>query len=211
MIEQEMKNVMPAFEFIDGDKVPKFYKKIDCHMIFDVKMDLTRKARLVAGGHQTDPPKESTYSSVVSRNSIRIAFTLAALNDLDVLSANVQGAYLNAPSKEKVYTIAGWTKLADQSLLSGHFMVLSQVEPDGETTWHPRYTNEACCKGDPDVWMRPKVKPNGDKYWEYVLCYVDDILCISHEPQVVRQMSRQRYQGHWTCEWRTCCHLWTSC
>jgi hypothetical protein len=49
-IEQEMKNVMPAFEFIDGDEAPKFYKKIDCHMIFDVKMDLTRKARLVAGG-----------------------------------------------------------------------------------------------------------------------------------------------------------------
>ena len=106
-IEQEMKNVLPAFEFVDDDVVPKFYKHIDCHMIFDVKMDLTRKARFVAGGHQTDPPKESTYSSVVSRDSIRIAFTLAALNDLDVLSADVQGAYLNAPTKEKVYTTAG--------------------------------------------------------------------------------------------------------
>ena len=28
------------------------------------------------------------------------------------------------------------------------------------------------------------MKPNGDKYWECVLCYVVDILCISHEPQV---------------------------
>ncbi|KAI2511653.1 Reverse transcriptase (RNA-dependent DNA polymerase) [Fragilaria crotonensis] len=113
-IELEMKNVMPAFEFIDDDAVPKFYKKIDCHMIFDVKMDLTRKARLVAGGHQTDPPKESTYSSVVSRDSIRIAFTLAALNDLNVLSADVQGAYLNAPTKEKVYTTAGLEFGADK-------------------------------------------------------------------------------------------------
>ena len=41
----------------------------------------------------------------MSRDSIRIAFLLAALNDLDVLSADVQGAYLNAPTK--VYTIAG--------------------------------------------------------------------------------------------------------
>ncbi len=106
-IDQEMKNIMPAFEFIDGDDVPKLYKKIDCHMIFDVKMDLTRKARLVAGGHETDPPKQSTYSCVVSRDSIRIAFTLAPLNDLDVLSANVHGAYLNAPTKEKVYTRCG--------------------------------------------------------------------------------------------------------
>ena len=55
-IELEMNNVLPAFEFIDDNVVPKFYKHIDCHMIFDVKMDLTQKARLVARGHQTDPP-----------------------------------------------------------------------------------------------------------------------------------------------------------
>ena len=101
-IEKEMKNVMPAFEFRDGNIVPIGYNWIDCHMIFDVKMDLTRKARLVAGGHQTDVPSESTYSSVVSRDSVRIAFTLAALNDLDVLAADVQNAYLNAPTKERV-------------------------------------------------------------------------------------------------------------
>jgi hypothetical protein len=36
-------------------------------------------------------------------------------------------------------------------------------------------------KADPDVWMRPQVKPNGKKYWEYYVlhCYVDDILYIS--------------------------------
>ena len=87
-----MKNVMLAFEFNDDNVIPAFYKKISCHMIFEIKMDLTRKARLVARGHMTDPPNESTYSSVVSRDSIRIAFTLAVLNDLDVLSADVQGA-----------------------------------------------------------------------------------------------------------------------
>ena len=54
-----------------------------------------------------EEPKDMTYSSVVTRNSIRIAFTLAALNDLDVLSTDVQNAYLNAPMKEKVYMMAG--------------------------------------------------------------------------------------------------------
>ena len=38
-IEKEMKNVMPAFEFRDNDKMPIGYKKIGCHMIFDVNMD----------------------------------------------------------------------------------------------------------------------------------------------------------------------------
>ena len=36
---------------------------------------------------------------------------------------------------------------------------------------------------DPDGWMRPAVKPDGEKYYAYILCYVDDILCISLQPE----------------------------
>ena len=36
---------------------------------------------------------------------------------------------------------------------------------------------------DPDVWMRPATNPDGERYYEYILVYVDDILCISHEPE----------------------------
>ena len=35
--------------------------------------------------------------------------------------------------------------------------------------------------------MRPAVKSNGFKYWEYVLCYVDDVLCISDQPKITMQ------------------------
>jgi hypothetical protein len=73
-IAKEMKNVMTAFEFNANDEMPIGHKKIDCHMIFHIKMDLTRKARLVAGLHQTEEPKEMIFSSVVSRDSVRIAF-----------------------------------------------------------------------------------------------------------------------------------------
>jgi hypothetical protein len=86
--------------------MPPGFKKIDCHMVFDVKLDLVCKARFVAGGHQTDPPKESVYSSIVSRDSVRLAFLIAALNDLEILSADIQNAYLNAPTKERIYTTA---------------------------------------------------------------------------------------------------------
>ena len=37
-------------------------------------------------------------------------------------------------------------------------------------------------KADGDVHMRSVVKPNGRTYWEYVLCYVDDVLSISFDP-----------------------------
>ena len=70
--------------------MPPGYKEIPCHMVFDVKMDFTWKARFVAGGHVTDPPSTLTYSSVVSRESVRIAFLIAALNDLQVCVADVK-------------------------------------------------------------------------------------------------------------------------
>ena len=31
--------------------------------------------------------------------------------------------------------------------------------------------------------MRKATKPDGTQYWECILCYVDDVLCISHEPK----------------------------
>jgi hypothetical protein len=37
-------------------------------------------------------------------------------------------------------------------------------------------------KADPDVWMRPAVKADGTPVYEYVLCYVDDILGIMVKP-----------------------------
>ena len=106
-IEKEMKNVMPAFQFTEDGKIPIRYKHIDCHMIFNIKMDLTQKARLVMGGHQTDLPKESVYSSVISKDRVGIILKIAVLNNLDILAADVQNVYLNTSMKEKVYTMAG--------------------------------------------------------------------------------------------------------
>ena len=80
-----MKNVEVAFKFLDDDgEIPIGFKSIKCHIIYDVKFDLTRKARYVGGGHRTKVPAAMTYSSVVSRDSVRIMFLVAALNDLDI-------------------------------------------------------------------------------------------------------------------------------
>ena len=93
---KEMKNVRSAIEewevtvsYIDVD-----YQKVTCHMIFDINMldsDVLfrRKARYVAGCHTTETPADLTYASVVSRYSVRIALTLAALNGLYVLACDI--------------------------------------------------------------------------------------------------------------------------
>ena len=97
-IEKEIGNVKVAFQLMEeGEKLPVGSKEIPYHIIFDVKLDLTRKARLVAGGHRNKSvPAYTTFSSVASRDSVRLMFLFAALNDLNLLSADIGNAYPNA-------------------------------------------------------------------------------------------------------------------
>jgi hypothetical protein len=41
------------------------------------------------------------------------------------------------------------------------------------------------CRADPDVWMRPAMKPDGHHYFEYVLLYTDNCLVVSHRGESV--------------------------
>ena len=97
-IEKELAKVRIAFKLLDTETDIKVgYKKIGYYFIFDVKMDLERKARLVAGQYlNKHVSKHTSYASVVSRESVRICFTLAALNGQEILSGDVSNAYLNA-------------------------------------------------------------------------------------------------------------------
>ena len=198
-IEKEMANVMIAFEFDDDDKVPPGHKKIECHMIFDIKSSLQRKARFVAGGHMTEPPKESIFASVVTRDSVRLAFTIAALNGLDILAADVQNAYLNAPTKEKCYFHAGLEFGATNVGRPVKIVRALYGLRSSGARWRDHMASTLrdagfkSCLADPDVWMRPAVKKDGTKYYEYVLCYVDDILAISENPQRIMDHLAMRY------------------
>ena len=99
-LKLEMKGVRAAFEIFDGKKedLPNHYQKINCHVTWDVKLgeNFRRKAILVTGGHVTIVQSHMIYSSVVSRDSVRIALTIAALNELIVLACNIKNAYLTA-------------------------------------------------------------------------------------------------------------------
>ena len=68
-------------------------------MIFDVKMEsyFTHKAILDFRTHTTDPPSAITYSIVVNRESVRTASPIYTLNDLDIISADIDNDYLDTP------------------------------------------------------------------------------------------------------------------
>ena len=189
---KEMKNSRPVFEKWkrqEGDLLPG-YQKIRCHFVFDIKMgeNFRRKARLVADSSRTETPAALRYSSVVSRDSVRIALLVASLNDLQLLACDIQNAYLTADCREKIYIIAG----PEFGSEAGATMVVKKalygLKSSGaafrahlaETLHDLGYLPT---KGDPDVWIRPAIKPDGFEYYELILVYVDDILCISAQPR----------------------------
>jgi hypothetical protein len=159
------------------------YKRIPYQMIFDVKHDLRRKARLVAGGHMTNPPVEDVYSGVVGMNTVRLAFAVGAMQGLDVCAADISTAFLYGKTKEKLYIVAGpefGPELEGKRLIvQGNWYGLRSAA----ATYHQvasavlRKIGFRPTKVDPDLWMRKK----GDHY-EYLAIYVDDLLAWGKKP-----------------------------
>ena len=50
---------------------------------------------------------------------------------------------------------------------------------------------------DPDVWMRTAVKVDGFLHYEYVLCYVENILLISHVPLKTSNVIKAVFNMKW--------------
>jgi hypothetical protein len=201
-IRKEMKNVRVAFEVYNGrieDLVG--YERITCHIIFDVKLSegFRRKARFVADGHKVETPPTISYSSVVSRDSVRICLMLAALNEIKVMCVDIQNAYLTAPNREKVYIKAGPEFGSKEGLWMLVVRALYGLRGAGASfraylATKLEQMGFAPCVADPDVWMRPAIKGNGNEYYEYILCYVDDIMCISDDPVKVLRELGQSFQ-----------------
>ena len=189
-LEKEMSNVRIAFKILeDGEDVPVAHERITGHLIWDVKMeDFRRKARYVADGHKTAAPDSSVYAGVVSRETVRIALTIAALNDLDVMTSDIQNAFLTAPCEEKCWIILGPEFGADEGKSAVIVRALYGLRKSGKSfrdhlancMKHCGYTP---CKADPDLWYKEMCRPSdGLRYYGYMLLYIDDALCISHQP-----------------------------
>ena len=65
-----------------GARLPSGHKRITVHIVYNVKHDSRYKAKLLSGGHLTEPPLENIYSGIVSLRSLRIVIFLAEINNL---------------------------------------------------------------------------------------------------------------------------------
>jgi hypothetical protein len=162
--------------------------------------DLTRKVRLVLNGAKHKVPKEMTFSSVVSRERVRITFTLVALNGLDILAADIQNAYLSAFTEERLYVVAGLEFPPDlrgrpaKIVRALYGIKLSGERFRGHHAASLRDIGYMSCKADPDVWMKVATKADGIKFYSYVLAYVDDILCLDTNPKNVMNALSKVYK-----------------
>ena len=71
----------------------------------------------------TETPATLTYLSVVLCDSVRIALTLAALNDLEEMLCDIQNAYLMADCREKIWMYTG----PEFGLEQGSIMFMKKV------------------------------------------------------------------------------------
>jgi hypothetical protein len=189
-IEMEMKNMRVAFNILaDGAAPPPDHQFIRCHMIFDVKMeDFRRKAQLVAEGHATKALATLTYASVVSRETVRIALLMAALNDVDIWAADVLNAYITAPCREKIWTTLG-KEFGDvcgkKAILVRELYRLksSGAAFRAHLAGCMRDMGYVSCPADPDLWLKEQTDRKGRRYYSYILCYVDNLLVIHHNPR----------------------------
>ena len=162
-------------------------------------MDFTRKARWVLDGHRSTCPIGSTYSAVVSRYSVRIALNYSTLNNIYVLTTDIQNAYLQSPLSQKQYVIYG----AEFGLENVSKVALIRRALYGGKSAGRDFRNHLrkCMSSlgfvprlaDPDVWMREGQKADGTSYWEYVLFYIDNSLVISNNARHVLENKIGKY------------------
>jgi hypothetical protein len=165
-IAKEMKEVCIAFNILsEGHVAPIGYQKIPCHISFDVKMeDFQWKARLVVGGHMAKTPATITYA-IVSCETMCMALTMAALNDLKVEIGDILNAYITTPVKEKVSTILGPKSGHDMGKSAIIVRALYGLESAG-AAFHAHLASFMCqmgyssCKADPNLKLKAKTRPD---------------------------------------------------
>lgn len=175
-----------CFKYHQGHhKFDSNYQYAPLRMIFDIKKeDFRRKARLVAGGHVVNSSMFESYSSAVQTKSLRLLQTIALNQGFKIITANIGNAFIQAFTKEKIWTRCGSefgdnagcvaeikkalyglsTSARQWSLHLGDTLKTFEFEPS---------------RADPDLWI--KLSEDGTHY-EYVATRVDDLIIASMDP-----------------------------
>ena len=106
-----------AFQIIpESEKALNSYQYVNCHIVFDIKMEDCIMTCLVVRGQMTHTLDVIIYSSVITRESVHIALTIALLHDQEVRE-------VMAHIREKIRTVIG-SEFGDDA---GMFAIIVEV------------------------------------------------------------------------------------
>ncbi len=174
-----------CFDFKSPDFKPSSdYQYAPLNLVYDVKPDLRYKARLVINGMHVDPRGLSTRATVVKGVSVRLLDLIADHQNLEVLTGDIGNAFIQAHTKEKVYTRCG----PEFGPRSGAIAILVRALY-GLTTSANRYRTLFAdflqemgftpTRYDRDVWMRLRETNDG---YDYICTHVDDFKIVGKDP-----------------------------
>jgi hypothetical protein len=116
---------------------------------------------------------------------------MAALNDLEVKIGNVLNAYITAPVTEKVWTVLGHEFGSGTGKIAVIVCALYGLKSAGAAfrvhlASFMRQMGYTSCKANPNLWYKAETRPDDNfKHYAYILCYVDDILAMHHDPMTI--------------------------
>jgi hypothetical protein len=191
-IEKEMSQLirLECFDFKPANHNPgDDYQKTKLRLIFGVKQDLRRKARLVAGGrHLVDVLDNDSYSTTVKGVSVKILHVVAHQQDQNQLCGHVTNAFVQAYTNEKVYAVAG---LEFGLELVGKIVIIRKALyglVSSSERWHSPFTdtlrglNFIPTRSDANVWIR---LGKDKKAYEYICTHVDDFMIVAKLPATI--------------------------
>ena len=184
-------NVRVAFKKLDwvtkeqmrNGKIKPGYTFCGTNMIFYINMDITftRKARLVADGHKTEAPALITYSSVVSRDSVRINLTVASMNGHDIFACDIGNSYFNATCRGGNMESC-WSRVWKlQRKCHNHIQSLEWAEElkcimERKLADMLRDIGYFPSQSNSDVWLKKDMNPDEYHYW--IICsYMYKMFC----------------------------------
>jgi len=130
------------------------------------------------------------YASVVGRETVCITLIIAALNSLQVKAGDVMNAYMTTSCSENIWIILGAEFGADQVKKVITVRAFYGLKSSG-AAFHShladcmRSIGYTPCRGDNDLQMKPETDPDGDKHYNYILCYIDNVLVVHHDTMTI--------------------------
>ena len=179
-------NHMKCFKYYPGHhKFDTSYQYAPLRMIFDIKKeDFRRKARLVAGGHVINATMFESYSSVVQTKSLRLLETIALNEGLKIVTADIGNAFIQAPTKEKIWTRCG-SEFGDRAGCVAEIQKALYGLSTSARQWSLQLGDTLKSLGfvpsraDPDLWIK---ESDDGTHYEYIGTHVDDLIIVSKNP-----------------------------